>query len=135
MTQTPTTAHLIRFTKRMPIEIPQMTPVTLLRKACAHYNQLNPHKRPADPLQVDADPAFFARIQVNYLRHGTTLYDQNRDALRKLAGNTAARNQIGGIIKARTLAKIAATYPHLAGEAHRQAMHTDRADTHRRDRQ
>lgn len=134
MTQTLSTAAMIRFVKRMPIEIPQMTPVVLLRKSCAHYNSQNPGKRPADPLRADADPAFFARIEVNYLRHATTNYDRNRDNLRSLITNTAARNQVGGIIKARTLVAIAATYPHLAKEARERALRTDREQAHRRTR-
>ncbi|WP_155832229.1 hypothetical protein [Gordonia alkanivorans] len=111
-----------------------MSMVVLVRKACAHYNTMNPTKRPADPASAAADPLFIARISVNYLRHETTRYDRSRDSLQRLTTSSAVRTQVGEVIKGRTLAAIAAAYPHLAAEARRQAQRTDRLTDERRRR-
>lgn len=100
--------------------------VRLVREACDHYNDRNPGKRPADPQNVGADPLFVERICVNYLRHALSNYDATRDAIRRLTADPATADQVGAIIKGRTLAAIAEAYPTLAAEARRQAERTDR---------
>ncbi|KJR10464.1 hypothetical protein [Gordonia sihwensis] len=127
MTSTrPTRAHLVRTAKRLRIQVPTMSTTQLIRRACDHYNARNPHKRPADPESAAADEAFVARICVNYLRHALSDYDANRDAIRRLTRDPAAQEEVGAIIKARTLVAIAETYPQLMAEARRQAVYTDR---------
>lgn len=121
----PSPGHLVRAAKHLRIQIPVLSLPVLVRHACAHYNQLNPGKRPADPRSVRADPLFMERICVNYLRHALSEYDANRDALRRLTSDPGTAQQVGAIIKGRTLAAIAETYPMLAGEARRQAVRTD----------
>lgn len=103
-----------------------MSTVQLIRKSCDHYNDRNPTKRPADPESASADPDFVARICVNYLRHALSAYDSNRDAIRRLTQDPATQEEVGAIIKGRTLAAIAETYPQLGSEARRQAVRTDR---------
>jgi hypothetical protein len=105
--------------------------VMVVRKACAHYNEMHPDKPDVEPSAVPLNPAFVERICVNYLRHSTTRYDRNRDAVRMMADSRAAREEVGGIIKARTLAAIAVAYPTLAAEARRQAERTDQVTDER----
>ena len=112
----PTPGHLRRLARRVPIEVPTMPLVMVVRKACAHYNEMHPDKPDVEPSAVPLNPAFVERICVNYLRHSTTRYDRNRDAVRMMADSRAAREEVGGIIKARTLAAIAVAYPTLAAE-------------------
>lgn len=119
------TAELIQAAHTVVIEVPRMRTSALIRAACDHYNSRNPEKRPVDPESIAASPEFVGRIMVNYLRHSTTRYDRNRNALRTLTTSPAVRNHVGGILKARTLAAIAAAYPQLAEEARRQAQRAD----------
>lgn len=116
-----TNEHLIRKAKRVPIDVPRLPLSTLIQRACAHYNQLHPLKRPADPEAVSTNPQFVARICVNYLRHQATRYDSNRDFVR----TSTVHAEVGLILKARTLVEIARVYPQLAAEARRQAQRTD----------
>lgn len=120
-----TRAHLVRTAHRLRIQVPTMSTTQLIRRSCEHYNDRNPDKRPADPESASTDPAFVARICVNYLRHALSDYDANRDAIRRLTQEPAARDEVGAIIKARTLVAIAETYPQLRAEARRQAVRTD----------
>lgn len=122
----PSRAHLVRAAQRLRIQVPTMSTAALIRKACAHYNDRNPGKRPADPVSAGTDPEFVARICVNYLRHALSDYDANRDAIRRLTPDGDAQDEVGAIVKARTLAAIAQTYPQLGEEARRQAVRTDR---------
>lgn len=127
----PTPEHLVRAANRITIEVPSMPLVVLVRKACTHYNTMNPSKPPVDPTSPTLNPLLVQRLCVNYLRHATTRYDRNRDAVRLMARSQSVRDKVGGIIKARTLAAIAVAYPGLAAEARRQAERTDRI-AHRR---
>ena len=99
------------------VSVPAMSVTTLIRHAVAHYNERNPHKRPAD---FAADEKFVSRICVNFLRHACSSYDRNRDFLRGIADD-ADRTAVGAVIKGRTLRAIADTYPMLAAEAEIQA--------------
>jgi len=65
-----------------------------------------------DPATPDSDPAFLARITVNYLRHERTSYDALGAQLFGLVGREEAHD----LLRERVLAAIADAYPSLAAE-------------------
>lgn len=130
----PSSGHVLRAARRLRIQVPTMSTVVLVRRACEHYNAQHPTKPPVDPRSLRTRPQFVARISVNYLRHELTSYDGNRDAIRRLTSDPNTASHAGAIIKGRTLAAIAETYPHLAAEARRQAVRTDAVTGQRRNR-
>lgn len=114
------------------VSVPVVSTVELIRKSTAHYNHRNP-SQPIDPTALTADPRLFARLAVNWLRHECSNYDNNRDLLRRMTSRDV-REDVGATIKGRTLAAIAAAYPHLREEARRQAQRTDRLSAAPRNR-
>lgn len=68
----------------------------------------------------DSDPAFLARITVNYLRHQASGYESALErAAEEVAGSTGAR-EFQPHIRERVLDALASTYPGLAAECARQ---------------
>jgi len=86
----------------------------LLRAAIDSYNSLEKTEFVAD---LDSDPRFLERIQVNYLRHERTFYDE--------AMSMAEDGEAKHALREHVLERIARAYPHLASECDRQ-MQCDR---------
>ncbi len=101
------------------IAVPRMKMRTLRSAAVQHYNDLWMFRGRDDKwATVDDDPVFLRRIEVNYLRHVCTNYE---DRLVELYGTIGAADA-RPLLKRRILSAIAATYPDLADECHRQAQ-------------
>lgn len=114
-------ATLTELAHRVSVDVPEMSPAQLFRRAIAHYNRRNPGGRPAS---LDSDPDFICRLSVNFLRHQHSSYDSTRNFLRGIATEDD-RAFVGAIIKGRVLRQIALTYPMLRAEALKQARRED----------
>ncbi|MGW0022020.1 hypothetical protein ACWDUD_27215 [Rhodococcus sp. NPDC003382] len=108
---------------RVDVQVVQLAPPVLIRRAIAHYNaRLAPGKRPAE---TTSSEAFLKRLCVNWLRHTGSNYDAHRNGVRSSGGQQLSETA-GTVIKKRVLTQIARTYPWLAEEAHRQYRELDR---------
>lgn len=67
---------------------------------------------------VNSDSSFLQRIQVNYIRHNLTQYDEYVDDLYRRVGKHEAYR----LLKNRTLSEIAKVYPHLYDECNNQMI-------------
>lgn len=94
-------------------KIPLLSRKRLLRESIWHYNQLNPQASPARP---EYPQNFLNRIQVNYLRHRCTQYEEylRRTSL------VRDRDQAYLLVTEQILRLIAQHYPYLADECYRQ---------------
>lgn len=117
----------------LTIAVQDVEPDALTHAACRHYNRRQEdweegrHDRgqfdnqPRLPASPDSDPAFLARITVNYLRHQGTSYERQLEQLFGKVGADAGRARV----KKRVLEAIAEAYPHLASECARQRVRMD----------
>lgn len=106
-----------------PPQLPTLTDVELQAEAIDHYNDRQAERswlrggmgefRPADD---SSDPAFLARITVNFVRHQLSRYEAELDAVAGKTGAVMARPKIRSLI----LKAIADAYPWLADECKRQ---------------
>lgn len=90
-----------------------------LRKlAVASYEDLEMERNWDEPRIVDKDaPAtFIHRIEVNFLRHEATMYDEE---LEEYAGSTGVREAVD-MVRERVYEVIAEEYPYLKKECERQ---------------
>lgn len=112
----------------LTIQVPLLEAEVLLQRACAHYNRAEhvpdgvlerQARQGADRLRATpkSDPAFLARITVNYLRHQCTTYEQ---LLMQTLGHVGVE-AAAAAIRQKVLAAIAAQYPPLGAECARQS--------------
>ncbi len=100
--------EMLREIEALPIEVPDLEPEELLKRAVTHYNE---RRRWDDaPATTGSDPDFLARIQINYLRHAMTDYDTLLD---ERAGKVGIRMGGHARIFRRVMDAIQARYPHL----------------------
>lgn len=101
------------------IGLPKIRTQDLLIRAIEHYNQ---HWWQTEKRATIADsPEFLDRIQVNYLRHILTSYDERLLAIAGKGGAFAARSDL----RAKVYETIANKYPRLAAECDRQQESRD----------
>lgn len=99
-----------------------LTEEKLRERAVSHYNDMQESRAyeydyDFDPVGVEGAPdEFYARIEVNYLRHQGTKYDTELD---NYIGATGVRDAVD-MVREHVYALIAAEYPHLKGECERQ---------------
>jgi hypothetical protein len=106
--------------------LPTWDAETLTRRACDHYNRRQLERamdfaergreydyRDATP---DSDPAFLARITVNYCRHALSTYECNLETVAGRVGVTMARVEIAR----KVFEAIGEAYPWLKEECERQ---------------
>ena len=107
---------LLNYVARIKIKVPIMTPEDLVNRAIAHYNDLwcDTEKR----ANASGSPEFLARIQVNYLRHELTRYEQHLD---KIAGKTGA-HEARTDLRFKIYGAIGRAYRHLTAECDRQSI-------------
>ena len=108
---------------RVQIDVPRIDRKTLLTEAIRNYNeekQLRALERDNwkdwQAATVDSAPEFLDRLMVNWLRHCTTVYD---DELEKLSGKGGV-DEAYWLLKREVLNRIVAIYPELAHECARQ---------------
>lgn len=111
------------------ISVPRLLPGELAQLAVSHRNRRDRERlRPGDrhlpdPASVArADPPALLRWQVNYLRHVLTDYDRLLDDLHGRTGRQEAER----LLRGRVYQAIAAAYPSLRGECHRQLAARER---------
>ncbi|WP_203825718.1 hypothetical protein [Actinoplanes palleronii] len=115
-------AALLAEVAALDIRVPILDTAKLARLAVAHRNRLDRQRsadlgQAPDPATADTvEPATLHRWMVDYLRQETTVYDAVLDGLYARVGRAEATAAIRDTV----YAVIAATYPHLAGEARRQ---------------
>jgi hypothetical protein len=111
-------ARLLEALEALVIVVPLLPQDRLTARACAHYNTLQEERDNWDyePATPQSDPAFLARITVNYLRHALTSYE---DELEKTFGKVGVREAYA-TINAKVYTAIAAAYPALAEACARQ---------------
>jgi hypothetical protein len=121
--------QILAWVDGLTITVPSFEPETLTALACEHYNdgefvpewvlerqaRLGEWDRGATP---DSDPAFLARITVNFLRHGCTEYEALLDRTFGQVGTEEAK----AAIRRRVLEAIAQTYPALTEECRQQRL-------------
>jgi hypothetical protein len=110
--------HMQAYLEGLTLDVPMLPGDVLTRQACAHYNRRQAERyweewREATP---DSDPAFLARITVNYVRHGLSRYEQE---LEQVFGKVGVREAYAAISQ-KVYGAIGAAYPTLAGECARQ---------------
>lgn len=116
-------ARLVADAEAMPITVRALDPSVLRRRAIAHFNdrleerQMYRDYDVGEPASASSDGTFLRRIEVNYVRHVETAYD---DALESLWGRMGVESAVA-VVRRRVYALIAATYPSLANECERQA--------------
>jgi hypothetical protein len=108
-------AKLSGFVANLVIEVPQLSAEELLSRAVEHYNELwsGSGKR---AYTSDA-PEFLERIQVNYLRHSLTRYEQHLDEVAGKTGAPSARTAL----REKIYFAIGDVYPQFIDECGRQA--------------
>lgn len=115
---------IVRLNERVmneTIRVVIMAPEELRARAIEHYNLRaterswrgrNENDRATDNSEV----AFLTRIEVNFIRHNLTRYDELLDSTTSKVGTTTAN----AIIARRIFEAIALAYPHLQAECDRQ---------------
>ena len=108
---------VLDWVRSLSIQLPVLSHNQLIHQACDHYNTLWDARGRYDKWASPSDdPAFLARITVNYLRHACSPYDDRLDDLFGQIGATEGRP----LLKQRVLTAIARQYPDLASECRRQ---------------
>lgn len=116
-------ASLCDQAEKLPIHLKPLHDDVLIDHAIWHYNDRGPHmyangdyNERWEPASRTSDAAFLERIQVNYVRHALTVYD---DALEECAAKVGVHQAVS-IIRRRVYETIAEAYPRLANECYRQ---------------
>lgn len=104
-----------------PIQVPAMSTEELRAQAIEHYNlRLAAHAWSSHevkaPATTNSAPEFLARIEVNFIRHALTRYEELLESTISKEGTRSANS----IITRRIYEAIALAYPHLQGECDRQ---------------
>jgi hypothetical protein len=109
-----------------PVPVPKLGRDELLRCAIEDYNGRASARAGWNGREAtaDSDPAFLARIAVNYVRHSLTRYERDLD---RLAGKIG-RGEGERLIRRKAYAAIAEAYPHLAAECGRQLAEREAYD-------
>lgn len=117
--------QLVALARSVRIYVDVLKPRALLDAAVHHYEHRQ-HLRAVeydtfkfDSVSPDAPAAFLDRIQVNFIRHQKTRYEDLLNSQFKKVGALKARS----IITQRTFIAIARAYPWLQHECARQATH------------
>jgi transcriptional regulator with XRE-family HTH domain len=114
--------RIAEYVESVEVEVPELTREDLNQRACGNYNGRRSLRDMRDPCHgpagADSDPAFLARICVNYLRHCLTRYE---DHLREIAGQVGASDAYHDL-KDKVLDAIADKYDWLSDECHAQSM-------------
>jgi hypothetical protein len=112
----------MKFVEELDIEVPILSREKLVHLACESHNALA-RDRAMERGQCDYpcassndDPAFLARIMVNYIRHQLTRYEAALYAQFGKVGVEDAKDEI----RSKVYAAIAEAYPDLAEECARQ---------------
>jgi hypothetical protein len=110
------------FVYKLDIQVPQLDRENLVRRACEFYNA-HANERGPDPASaaIDSDPAFLARIMVDYIRQNLTDYEA---ALHAQFGRVGVEDAVEAIRK-KVYAAIAEAYPDLARECSRMRAGLD----------
>lgn len=104
------------------VEVPVLLRDELIRRACESYNSLDRSEKAESYASPSSDPAFIARICVNYLRHCLTGYERE---LAQICGRVGAAT--GYVeVKERVLDTIAERYDWLADECDEQIRRAHR---------
>jgi hypothetical protein len=112
----------MEFVRELDIEVPILGREKLVHLACESYNELagqrSTERRDDGYLSASSgsDPAFLARITVNYIRHQLTIYES---ALYAQFGKVGVEDAVDAI-RSKVYAAIAEAYPDLAEECERQ---------------
>jgi hypothetical protein len=101
---------LLRAIDVMEIAVKTLPPDQLLDEAIADFNRRADER--SDAAGRDSDSSFLDRIQVNYVRHCLTSYD---DAIRETVGKVGERAAVERL-RERVYKAIAAVYPDLEQE-------------------
>lgn len=116
---------VLDWVRSLSIRLPSLSHNQLIRQACEHYNELWEERGRSDKYATPSDdPAFLARIAVNYLRHACSPYEDHLNDLFGQIGATEGRP----LLKQRVLTAIARQYPDLAAECRRQQRALNRVD-------
>lgn len=112
---------LLASIEEMSVEVVVLELPILLQKSIDEYNfRLNSNNTRnrdyAVPASVDSDPEFLERIQVNYIRHNLTRYDEK---LMKVAGRIGVNDAVQ-LIRWKVYDAIADSYPDFFSECQRQ---------------
>ena len=108
---------LLHHVESLTIKVPSMTEEALIKKACAHYNDLWAERGRFDKYaSPSSSEEFLYRISVNFLRHRMTNYERELDRIFGKVGCVEGRP----LLKSRILDKIAEAYPMLKSECKRQ---------------
>lgn len=108
--------QLLESITKMVVKVEPLESSTRLERAIEHYNDaqlFTDYSRRADK---DSDPEFLQRIQVNFIRHRLTSYDEELDKVAGQLGAPDARNAI----RDKIYDAIAEAYPELEEECERQ---------------
>jgi len=105
----------LAWVRSVPIDLPPRTEDALVREACDHFNDHNPHtKFPADPGRSSAE--FLERIQFNYVRHHFTAWDRVYAAV----VNGLLQGEARVLMLKRITAAVRTAYPWLVAECRRR---------------
>jgi hypothetical protein len=103
---------LIERAWRLPLQITKYANGAVLHFAIEDYNDWHSDFDNFVPATPKSDRDFLERIQVNYIRHQLTQYD---DSLEEVAGKAGVSEAIR-VIRTRIYAAIAKAYPQLAAK-------------------
>jgi len=102
--------QLLESIARMEIEVEVLEPSTPLERAIDHYNMRNWLR--GRRAEQGSDPAFLQRIQVDFIRHELTAYDEELDRVACKIGAADARDAI----RDKIYYAMAEAYPELEEE-------------------
>ena len=114
--------NLIEKVNQLEFEIPKISKEKLLRRSISHYNKMQDYREMegynkfGKHVNGDSDKLFLDRIQVNYLRHCMTSYEEDLDGIR---GNVGSCDGYF-MIRKKIFDNISNVYPWLKDECERQ---------------
>lgn len=114
-------AKLHKHLDTLKFKVNKLSEEKLLKRAIHHYNEMQNERAYAgfnhsDSIDKSSDKEFLNRVQVNYLRHCMTSYE---DKLNEISGCVGFGDGYF-IIREKIFNEIASVYPYLAKECQRQ---------------
>ena len=111
-----------QYVAKLVVDVPLVERGELIQAACDHYNARRSPRTDGDDgfcaATPESDHSFLDRIAVNFIRHRLTRYE---DRLIEIYGKVGTETAYCRI-KYKVLGAIAAAYPDLAPECHRQMV-------------